>query len=95
MTTPAPVQTQPAAAIDPVEAWFDAELRPAFLAFLADADGQAAAREASRHRATIAAFEHWLGRLAQKSAAWSPETREVVTALASEVRGLLDGIGAF
>ncbi len=100
MTTPAQApqtaQAQPAsAAADPLEAWFDDELRPVLLEHLAAADGQAAARAAMRHRQTIAAIEHWLSGLAQKSAAWSPETRQAVTVLASEVRGLLDGIGAF
>jgi hypothetical protein len=94
MTTP--VQPQPAtAAVDPLVQWFDAELRPVLLEHLAAADGHAAAAAAMRHRQTIAAIEHWLGSLAQKSAPWSPETREVITALASEIRGLLDGTGAF
>jgi hypothetical protein len=75
--------------------WFDAELRPVLLEHLAAADGQAAARAAARHRQTIAAIEHWLGSLAQKSASWSPETRQAVMSAASEVRGLLDSIGAF
>lgn len=92
MTTP--VQATPAAA-DPIEQWFDAELRPVLLKRLAEADGGAAARAVTRHQATIAATEHWLNSLAQKSAAWTPETRDVVTVLASEVRGLLDGIGGF
>jgi len=95
MTTPAQAQPASAPAVDPLEKWFDAELRPVLLAHLAAADGQAAARAAMRHRQTIASIEHWLGGLAQKSAAWSPETRQAVTVLASEVRGLLDGIGAF
>jgi hypothetical protein len=92
MTTPAQPATAPAV---PLEQWFDDVLRPVLLQRLAEADGGAAARAAERHRATIAAIEHWLTRLAQKSAAWTPQTREVVTVLASEVRGLLDGIGAF
>jgi len=95
MSTPVEAQPASAPAVDPLVSWFDEELRPVLLEHLAAADGQAAAREAARHRQTIAAFEHWLGSLAQKSAAWSPETREAVTALAGEVRGLLDGIGPF
>lgn len=92
MTTPAP--DAPAVA-GPLEAWFDAELRPVLLQRLAAADGQAAAAADTRHRATLAALEHWLTTLTGKSAAWTPETREVVAVLASEVRGLLDSIGAF
>ena len=79
----------------PLEAWFDREMRPVLLRYLADADGQAAAAADTRHKATAAALEHWLTTLAARSAAWLPETRDVVTVLASEVRGLLDGIGAF
>jgi hypothetical protein len=95
MTTPAQAQPASAAAADPLEKWFDDVLRPVLLEHLAAADGQAAAREAMRHRQTIAAFEHWLTSFGPRSATWTPETREAVTVLASEVRGLLDGIGAF
>ena len=95
MTTPAPATAAQPSGPDALERWFDAELRPVLLAQLAAADGQAAARAAARHRQTIAAIECWLASLAQKSAAWSPETRQAVTGLAGEVRGLLDGIGAF
>jgi hypothetical protein len=90
MTTPA--QTQPAS---PLEQWFDAKLRPVLLEHLANADGGAAQLADTRHKTTIAALEHWLTTLPQKSASWSPETREVVTALASEIRGVLDSVGAF
>lgn len=94
MTTPAQpptaAATAAAATADPLVAWFDETLRPQMLAYLQGADGQAAVRQQKRHLATIAAFEHWLTTLAQKSAAWTPETRDVVKALASEVRGLLD-----
>ena len=97
MTTPAqPAPAQPSApAADPLEQWFDANLRPQILACLQAADGQAAVRERQRHLSTIAALEHWLSTLAQKSAGWTLETRDVVNALASEVRGLLDSIGGF
>jgi hypothetical protein len=95
MTTPAQAQPAHAAAVDPLVQWFDAELRPVLLEHLAAADGQAAARAAMRHRQTIAAIEHWLTSFGQRSATWTPQTREAVTVLASEVRGILDGIGAF
>lgn len=95
MTTPAPPQPASAAADVTLEKWFDDVLRPVLLERLAAADGQAAARAAARHRQTIAAIEHWLTSFGQRSATWTPETREAVTVLASEVRGILDGIGAF
>jgi len=88
MTTPAP-------AASPLEQWFDAELRPVLLRHLAAADGGAAAAADTRHKATLAAFEHWLTTLGPRSTGWTPETRTVVTALASEVRGLLDSAGGF
>ena len=95
MTTPA--HAQPASAADDVtlEKWFDDVLRPVLLERLAAADGQAAARAAMRHRQTIAAIEHWLTSFGQRAATGTPQTREAVAVLASEVRGILDGIGAF
>lgn len=97
MTTPAqPAPAAPASpAAGPLEAWFDAELRPVLLQRLAAADGGAAARAVTRHQATLAALEHWLASLGQRSATWTPETHSVVTALAGEVRGLLDSAGPF
>ena len=95
---PAPPPQPASPATSTLEQWFDAELRPVLLAHLAAADGQAAAAADTRHRQTLAAFEHWLGSLAQKSDAFTAANltaREVVNALAGEVRGLLDGVGGF
>jgi hypothetical protein len=93
--TAAPPQPAQAAAVSPLEAWFDTTLRPVLLQHLAAADGQAVAAAETRHKQTLAAFEHWLTTLNPRYATWTPETRDAVTALASEVRGLLDSVGGF
>jgi hypothetical protein len=97
MTTPALAQPQPPApaAASTLEQWFDAELRPVLLERLAAADGGVANRADTRHKQTIAAIEHWLASYPSQYGTWTPETQQAVTALKSEVRGLLDGIGGF
>jgi hypothetical protein len=99
---PQPQPASPAAAAAPVqpaasplERWFDAELRPVLLEQLAAADGGAAALAETRHKTTLGCFEHWLTTLNPRYATWTPETRDAVTALASEIRGLLDSVGGF
>ena len=90
MTTPAPAAAtaQPAAA-DPLEAWFDATLRPVLLEHLAAADGGAANGERQAHLSTKAAVGNWARNVPGRAAAWSPETRDTVSVLMSELRGLI------
>lgn len=70
---------------DELEAWFDTELRPVLLRYLAEVD-----RQHQDHRnLTLAAVRHWLGELPRRAEQQPPEARAFAKAIASELRGLL------
>jgi hypothetical protein len=70
---------------DELESWFDQEMRPVLLRYLAEVDRQHQDHQAN----TFRALRHWLGELPRRAEQQPTEARAFAKAIVSELRGLL------
>ena len=70
---------------DELESWFDQEMRPVLLRYLAEVDRQ----HQDHLQNTFRALRHWLGELPRRAEQQPAEARTFVKAIVSELRGLL------